>query len=186
MRTNFGAKEILFPMPVLIIGSYDENGKADAMNAAWGSIGDTKEVFLCLSPEHKSVKNILKTKEFTVSPATLENIVPADYVGIASANTVSDKMEKSGLHVSKAEMLNAPQFDEFPVSLECRLKSYDDSCGHLFAEIVNVNADESVLTEGKIDIAKLKPVSYNAVTHTYHLVNGEACAKAFNCGSALK
>ena len=95
-------------------------------------------------------------------------------------------MEKSGLHVSKAEMVNAPQFDEFPVSLECRLKSYDDSCGHLFAEIVNVNADESVLTEGKIDIAKLKPVSYNAVTHTYHLVNGEACAKAFNCGSALK
>lgn len=186
MRTNFGAKEILFPMPVLIIGSYDENGNADAMNAAWGSIGDTKEVFLCLDASHKTVKNILKTKEFTVSPATIENIIPADYVGIASANTVNDKMQKSGLHVSKAENVNAPLFEEFPVSLECRLKSYDESCGHLFAEIINVNADESVLTEGKIDIAKLKPAVYNPVTHTYHLVNGEESAKAFNCGMALK
>ena len=90
-----GKKSVITPEGVFIIGTYDENGVPNAMNAAWGSIGDTKEVFLCLSPEHKSVKNILKTKEFTVSPATLENIVPADYVGIASANTVSDKMEKS-------------------------------------------------------------------------------------------
>lgn len=186
MRTNFGAKEILFPMPVLIIGTYDENGNPDAMNAAWGSIGDTKEVFMCLSPEHKTVKNLLKTKEFTVSPATLENMVPADYVGIASGNTVENKIEKAGLHASKADNVNAPQFDQFPVTLECRLKSYDDTCGHLFGEIVNVNADESVLTDGKIDIAKLKPISYNAVTHTYHVVNGEPSAKAFNCGNVLK
>ncbi len=186
MRTSFGPKEILFPMPVLIIGTYDENGNPDAMNAAWGSIGDTKEVFICLSPEHKTVKNLLKTKEFTVSPATLASVIPADYVGIVSANKEADKIKKSGLHASKAENVNAPQFDEFPVSLECRLKSFDESCGHLFGEIVNVNADESVLTEGKIDIAKLKPITYNSAAHTYHVVSGESCGNAFSCGSALK
>ena len=186
MRSDCGAKEILFPMPVLIVGSYDENGKADAMNAAWGGIGDTKEVFLCLDASHKTVKNILKTKEFTVSPATLENVIPADYVGIESANKVENKMEKSGLHVEKAKNVNAPVFAEFPVSLECRLKSYDEKTSHLFGEIVNVTADEAVLTEGKIDIAKLKPISYNPVAHTYHLVNAEPCAQAFSCGAALK
>ncbi|WP_027728869.1 flavin reductase family protein [Treponema sp. C6A8] len=186
MRSDCGAKEILFPMPVLIVGSYDENGKADAMNAAWGGIGDTKEVFLCLDASHKTVKNILKTKEFTVSPATLENVIPTDYVGIESANKVENKMEKSGLHVEKAKNVNAPVFAEFPVSLECRLKSYDEKTSHLFGEIVNVTADEAVLTEGKIDIAKLKPISYNPVAHTYHLVNAESCAQAFSCGAALK
>lgn len=186
MRTDFGAREILFPMPVLIIGTYDENGKPDAMNAAWGSIGDTKEVFLCLDPEHKTVKNLLKTREFTVSPATMDKIVEADYVGIVSANTEADKIEKAGLHHSKSKNVNAPVFEEFPVSLECRLKSFDESCGHLFGEIVNITADDSVITDGKIDIAKLKPVAYNSAAHTYHVVNGEACAKAFNCGNALK
>ena len=186
MRSDCGAKEILFPMPVLIVGSYDENGKADAMNAAWGGIGDTKEVFLCLDASHKTVKNILKTREFTVSPATLENVIPADYVGIESANKVENKMEKSGLHVEKSKNVNAPVFAEFPVSLECRLKSYDEKSSHLFGEIVNITADESVLTDGKIDIVKLKPIAFNSVTHTYHLVNGEACAQAFSCGAVLK
>lgn len=186
MRTEIGAKEILFPMPVLIIGSYDENGKADAMNAAWGGIGDTKEVFLCLDASHKTVKNILKTKEFTVSPATLAGLIPADYVGIESANKVENKIEKSGLHVEKAKNVNAPVFQEFPLSLECRLKSYDEKTSHLFGEIINIIADDSVLTDGKIDIAKLKPLSYNPVDHTYHLVNADSCGQAFSCGAVLK
>ena len=186
MRTDIGAKEILFPMPVLIVGTYDENGKPDAMNAAWGGIGDTKEVFLCLDGSHKTVKNLLKTKEFTVSPANLAGVIPADYVGIESSNKVENKIEKSGLHAEKSKNVNAPAFEEFPVTLECRLKSYDEKTSHLFGEIVNITADESVLTDGKIDISKLKPISYNPVAHTYHVVNGEACAAAFSCGAVLK
>ena len=186
MRSDVGAKEILFPMPVLIVGTYDENGKPDAMNAAWGGIGDTKEVFLCLDASHKTVKNLLKTKEFTVSPATLASVIPADYVGIESANKVENKIEKSGLHAEKSKKVNAPVFAEFPVTLECRLKSYDEKTSHLFGEIVNITADESVLSDGKIDIAKVKPISYNPVAHTYHLVNAESCGAAFSCGSVLK
>ena len=186
MRSDVGAKEILFPMPVLIVGTYDENGKPDAMNAAWGGIGDTKEVFLCLDASHKTVKNLLKTKEFTVSPATLASVIPADYVGIESANKVENKIEKSGLHAEKSKKVNAPVFSEFPVTLECRLKSYDEKTSHLFGEIVNITADDSVLSDVKIDIAKVKPISYNPVAHTYHLVNAESCGAAFSCGSVLK
>jgi len=186
MRANFGAKEILFPMPVLMIGTYDEKGTPDCMNAAWGGIGDTKQIFICLSPEHKTVKNILASKEFTVSPAVLDKVVECDYFGIASGNSVENKVEKAGFHCVKSENVNAPVFDELPVTLECKLISYDEESCHLFGEIVNVNADESVLTDGKIDISKLKPITYNPVSHTYHLVNGEPAAQAFKCGTQIK
>ena len=102
MRKDFGKKTWLYPMPVLIIGTFDENGVPDAMNAAWGGIGDDNQVFICLSPEHKTVKNILVKKEFTVSVATEGTIVPCDYVGVVSGNDTPDKIEKSGLSAVKA------------------------------------------------------------------------------------
>lgn len=186
MKVDFGAKEILFPMPVLMIGTYDENGIPDCMNAAWGSIGDTKQVFICLDPLHKTVKNILAKKEFTVSPGTLKSVIACDYLGIASGNDTPDKIKKAGFTLEKAKNVDAPLFAELPLSLECRLISYDEKSCHLFGEIVNIVADDSILTDGKIDIKKLEPITYNPVDHTYHAVNNEAAAKAFNCGLQLK
>lgn len=94
MRKILEKQTLLYPMPVLIIGTYDENGKADAMNAAWGGIKDTNQIYICLSPEHKTVKNLLKTKAITVSMGTSEQVVACDYVGIASGNREENKIEK--------------------------------------------------------------------------------------------
>ena len=106
MRKNFGAKPYIYPQPVFIIGSYDENGVADAMNAAWGSIADYETIALYLSAGHKTVKNILNKKAFTVSMATEDEMTASDYVGIVSANTVPNKLEKTKWHISKSETID--------------------------------------------------------------------------------
>ena len=185
MRKNLGAKEILYPMPVLIIATYDENGNADAMNAAWGSIGDTAQVFICLSPEHKTVKNIMAKKAFTVSVGTKNQLAACDYVGIVSGNTESKKIEKSGFTVTKSEFVDAPVINELPYTLECKLISYDEKSCHLFGEIVNITADESILTDGKIDYKKLQPITYDPVNH-YYIELGEVAGHAFKDGQKLK
>lgn len=185
MRKNFGKKTWLYPMPVLIIGTYDENGVPDAMNAAWGGIGDDNQIAICLSPEHKTVKNILVKKEFTVSVADVQNVVACDYVGIASGNDTPNKIEKSGLHPVKAENVDAPYFEELPMTLECRLISYDEKSCHLFGDIVNVSVDEKILTGDKIDVKKLNPITYDSVAHTY-IALGEVVGKAFSDGLKLK
>lgn len=113
-------------MPVLIIVTYDEAGVPDAMNAAWGMISDMDKVTLCLDARHKTVKNIMVKKEFTVSMADAKNVVASDYVGIASGNDVPDKVAKTGCHVTKSEYVDEPIFDELPVTLECKMISYDE------------------------------------------------------------
>ena len=121
MRKNFGKKTWFYPLPVLIIGSYDENGKADAMNAAWGGIYDSDKVVLCLSENHKTTQNIKKRGAFTVSFADTAHVVEADYVGLVSANEVEDKLERAGFHTTKSEFVDAPLIDELPMMLECKL-----------------------------------------------------------------
>lgn len=101
MRKDFGSNPWFYPLPVLIIGTYDEAGKPDAMNAAWGGLYDANLVELCLSESHKTTKNIKLKKAFTVSFADAENVAACDYVGIVSGNNTPDKMEKSGLTAEK-------------------------------------------------------------------------------------
>lgn len=185
MRKNFGAKPILYPQPVFIIGTYDENGAPDAMNAAWGGISEADEISLCLSAEHKTVKNILKTGAFTVSMATADTVVHCDYVGIVSGNDAADKMEKAGFHAVKSEFVNAPLFAELPMAVECRFKSYDEETCRMVGQVVNVCAEESILTNGKIDPMKLRPITYDSANHAYHVL-GEKVGNAFSDGKALK
>ncbi len=184
MRKDLGNKPWIYPQPVLIVGTYDEDGVPDLMNAAWGGVGDDHQVFLCLSPEHRTVKNMLKTKAFTVSLAVAEQLVPCDYVGIASGNDVPDKVERSGLHVEKAPHVNAPLVKELPVCLECELISYEPVHCHTFGEIINVSVDESVLSGGKIDPKKLDPLIYSICTGEYFRL-GEAAGKAHSAGREL-
>ena len=185
MRKNFGAKPYLYPQPVLIIGTYDENGNPDAMNAAWGGISEANEISICLSAGHKTVKNLLKTGAFTVSMADADHVTECDYLGIASGNTVPDKFAKSGLHATASSLVNAPLIDELPMALECRVIGYGpDSC-ILRGEILNVNADERILTDGRIDPAKLRPITFDPVNNAY-LVIGEKVGNAFRDGAKLK
>lgn len=185
MRKNFGAKPILYPQPVFIIGSYDENGTPDAMNAAWGGISESDEISMCLSAGHKTVKNILARKAFTVSMATADTVVPCDFVGLVSGNNMENKLEKAGFHTSKSAFLDAPLIDELPMAVECTLVSYDSETCCMVGKIVNVCADESVLTDGNIDPMKLRPITYDGMNHAYHVL-GEKVGQAFHDGAALQ
>ena len=148
MRKNFGSNSWLYPMPVLIIATYDEQERPNAMNAAWGGIFTDEMIGICLSERHKTTQNILSTRAFTVSMATAEQVVACDYVGLESGNRVPDKFAKAGFHATRSEFVNAPLIDELPMALECELVSYDKESCHLVGKIVNITADESVLTEG--------------------------------------
>lgn len=185
MRKNFGKKTWFYPLPVLIIGSYDENGKADAMNAAWGGIYDSDKVVLCLSENHKTTQNIKKRGAFTVSFADTAHVVEADYVGLVSANEVEDKLERAGFHTTKSEFVDAPLIDELPMTLECKLIKVNED-GNIIGEIVNVNADDSVLGEdGMIDATKLQAISYDPIHNTY-VKMGEKVGNAFSDGANLE
>lgn len=186
MRKNFGAKPYTYPQPVLIIATYDENGTADAMNAAWGGISRETQISMCLSAGHKTTKNILARGAFTVSMADAAHVVECDYVGIASANDVPDKLERAGFHTTKSELVDAPLIDELLMALECKLVSFDEETCRLVGEIVNVSADERILGEnGKIDPAKLEPITFDPVNNTY-LKLGEKVGNAFRDGLKLR
>ena len=185
MKINFGTQTFMYPMPVLIIASYGPDGTPDAMNAAWGGIHDTNQIGICLSPEHKTVKNILDRKAFSVSMADAAHVAACDYVGIVSGNKEPAKVQKAGFTVTKSEIVDAPVINELPMALECKLVSYDENSGYMVADIVNVCADESVLTDGKIDPSKLNPITYDPVNHTY-IKLGEVEGHAFQYVKSLK
>lgn len=184
MRKNFGAKTWLYPMPVLIIGTYDEQGIPNAMNAAWGGIYDTGLVMVCLADDHKTTENIKKAGAFTISFATAQTVVPCDYVGIVSANRQPDKFAKAGFHATKSEYVNAPVIDELPMTVECKLVKFNED-GICIGEIINVAADESILDEdGRVDAKKLDPIIYDSVTHAYWNL-GERVGQAFSDGKKI-
>lgn len=186
MRKNFGPQTYLYPMPVLIVAAYDAAGVPNAMNAAWGGISEENEISMCLSPEHKTVKNILARGAFTVSVADAAHVAACDYVGIASGNDVPDKLERAGFHAEKAAFVDAPVLQELPMTLECKLKSYDEASCRMVGEIVNVSAAEQVLdAEGSIDPVKLNPISFDPVNHAYYAL-GEKVGEAFADGLSIQ
>ena len=185
MRADFGAKPCVYPMPVFIIGTYGEDGVPDAMNAAWGGIAEEDRITICLDASHKTTANILARKAFTVSMAVEGQVERCDYAGIVSANDVPDKFAKAGFHAVKSDKVDAPLIQELPMAMECELISYDEKTCAMFGKIVNVCADESVLTDGKIDPRKLKPITYDPVNHDYYAL-GEVVGKAFSDGKKLR
>ena len=185
MRKNFGSQHWLFPQPVLMIATYNEDGTPDIMNAAWGGISDSDEISISISNTHKTAKNLLKRGAFTVSFATADQVAACDYVGLVSGNKVPDKFARAGFHAVKSEFVDAPLVEELPMALECRVRSYDTETDILRGEIVNVCADETILTDGKIDPAKLRPIVFDPVNHDY-LELGAKAGKAFGEGNKLK
>ena len=186
MRKDFGANAWMYPMPVLILASYDEAGTPDAMNAAWGGISGGHQLTACISAGHQTTRNILARKAFTVSMADVDHLVACDYLGMVSGKDVPDKLARAGLHVSPAPNVDAPLIDELPMTLECRLMSYDEATGQLIGDIVNICADERVLDgQGRIDPDKLQPITFDPVHNVYRQL-GKAVGHAFLDGAALK
>lgn len=186
MKKDLGVKPYIMPMPVLIIGTYNEDGSADAMNAAWGTLCEMNTVALYLSEGHKTVANIRARKAFTVAIADEAHLIPSDYVGLVSAHTEKKKIEKSGFTVSKSSRIDAPVIDELPLTLECKLDYIDEKSGCVYGEIVNVIAEESILDEsGNVDLNKLNPISYDPASRSYFTM-GKKAGKAFGAGAVLK
>ena len=186
MKT-FEPESLIFPMPVLIIGTYDEEGKPNAMNAAWGGIYDYGQIMICLS-SHKTTDNIRKNKAFTISFATVDTVTSSDYVGIVSQKEEPNKIEKAGLTPVKAKNVNAPIFTNYPLTLECELvEVFNEGEGgdNFVGKIVNVSADESILTEGKVDYKKLRPLAFDP-TNAKYIALGDEVAQAFKEGIKLK
>ena len=187
MRTKLNITEGIFPMPVLMVATYNEDGSVNVMNAAWGTMQSRGTVALNLTETHKTVKNIKAKKAFTVSIADAAHLVEADYFGVESGNKVNDKFERSGLTASKAEMVDAPVINEFPLCLECEFIEYqhNDYGVGVIGKVVNVTADEHVMVDGKLDMSLVNAIAFDPYTHGYYKVT-ERVGEAFKDGLKLK
>ena len=185
---NFGSKPWLLPQPVLIIGTYDKDGKPNAMNAAWGGTWDMHEIMISLG-SHKTTDNLAVNNEFTVAFATTDTMVAADYVGLASGRNTSDKMERTGWTVEKAPNVNAPLFKEFPMTMECRVKeklNESETGYYLIAEVIDIQCDEKYLAaDGQPDVERMQIITYDPVHHGY-IELGKTVGKASADSKKLK
>ncbi|MDE6006229.1 MAG: flavin reductase family protein [Muribaculaceae bacterium] len=185
---NFRPTAWLLPQPVLIIGTYDEDGTPNAMNAAWAGQWDIKDIMISLG-SHATTDNLNRCGEFTVTFATAETHVAADYVGVVSGRKDHDKIAKTKWEVKKADNVNAPIFANFPMTLECRVKEKlnESKTGfYLIAEIVNIVCDEKYLAEdGKPDVEKMGLISFDPI-HNGYIELGRRVGNAFHDGLALK
>lgn len=190
MRKNF-EDAMVTPLPVLMIGTYDEDGNANVMNIAWGGQCGPKHVAINIGlpeVEKKTLKNIKVKKEFTVSYATKDTMEISDYFGLFSGNVV-DKIAEAEVNVEKAENVDAPIIAEYPLTAECKLVEMNENdLGemHIIGEIVNISADESILdNDGNISVDKLQPIIYDSIGKTYRIV-GEVVGTAFEDGIKIK
>lgn len=188
MKKSVGAKTLLFPTPVLMVGTYDKAGKPNLMNAAWGGIccSDPPCVTVSLRKARHSYTGIEERKAFTIGIACEGKMVEADYVGIVSGRDV-DKFAASGLTSVRSEVVDAPYAAEFPVVLECRLLHTFELGVHtqFIGEIIDVKADVEVFgDDGQLDIMKIKPLIYDTSHKGYHSV-GPLLGKAYTVGKEL-
>jgi flavin reductase (DIM6/NTAB) family NADH-FMN oxidoreductase RutF len=178
-----GDKSVITPEAVFIIGTYDENGMPNAMNAAWAMQSDMNEITIMLS-KHKTTENFEKTGAFTVAFGTADTVLISDYFGVETGKKVN-KIEKAGCHVHKSAHVNAPIIEEYPLTLECKVKSWDPATGYVIGEIVASQADERILTDGKVDLGKLMPIIFDPSFNAYRVV-GDIVGKAFKDGLQQK
>lgn len=187
MRRELNITEGIFPMPVLMIATYNEDGSVNVMNAAWGTMQERDMVALNLTESHKTVKNIKARGAFTVSIADAGHVTEADYFGVESGNRTTDKFKNSGLTASKSKVVDAPVINEFPLCLECRFVEYQTNkygCG-VIGKVIKVTADEKVMEGDKLNMSLVNAIAFDPYTHGYYKVT-ERVGEAFKDGSTLK
>ena len=171
----------IFPMPVILIATYNEDGSVDVMNAAWGCAYDLKQILLNISESHQTTKNIRRNGAFTVTMGTVDHMAESDYVGLVSAERVKDKFARTGLKAHKSDLVNAPILDDFPICMECKPLEYNGEYGVL-GEVLRLSVDEEYVDDkGIVDLAKMKIIAYDPFNHGYYVV-GEKVGQAFNAG----
>lgn len=187
MKKSIKTAGAIFPMPVLLISTYNEDGSIDVMNAAWGTMLDPKRVALNLTESHKTVENIKNRKGFVVHFADADHMVEADYFGVVSAHKEKDKFTKSGLTAVKSELVDAPIINEFPIAMECEFVEYqgDDTGLGVIGNVLNILVEEDKMKDGKVDIEALKAIAFDSFTMGYYLVS-QRVGDAFKDGMKLK
>lgn len=187
MTKNFHAKPYLFPMPTYMIGTYNEDDTVDVMMMAWGGICAEDMVALNLEAEHKTVANIESRKAFTLAVPGTDTLRESDFLGIATANKMADKFERSGLHAVRSERVDAPVITEYPITLECQvIEMQSQPYGlRVLGKIVNVIADEKVLDgAGNIDVSKIHAFAFDQMQNGYYAI-GEKVGQAWHSGADL-
>ena len=187
MKKELGVNPYLFPMPTYMIGTYNEDGTVDVMMMAWGGICAEDRVALNLEADHKTVANIRARGAFTLAIPGTDTLEASDFFGIATANKMADKFERTGLHAAKSSRVDAPVIEEYPVTLERVVEKLEDEPYGLrvLGRIVNVLADEKVLDEQeKIDAGKLNAFIFDQMRNGYYAV-GEKIGQAWHSGAAL-
>ena len=189
MKKSIGAKTILYPTPVLIVGTYDKAGKPNVMTVAWGGI-------CCSVPPCASISvreathtygNLMEHKAFTISIPSENYVKQADFIGIASGKDV-DKFAATGLTPVKSDMVNAPYVAEFPLVLECKVIHTHKIGLHtqFIGEILDIKADESVIGEKGPEIDKIKPFLWSPDYGRGYYGLGQFLGKAFSLGKDPK
>ena len=187
MRTKLDLTEGIFPMPVLMVATYNEYGGVNVMNAAWGTMLERDRVALNLTETHKTVKNIKARKGFVVHIADVKHVVEADYFGIASGNTEKEKFAKSGMTYTKSDLVDAPVINEFPIAMECEFIEYqsDDTGLGVIGKVLRTSVEEANMKDGKVDVDSLEAIAFDPYTHGYYKVGGRV-GEAFKDGAKLK
>lgn len=185
---NFKPSAWLLPQPVLIIGTYDENGQPNAMNAAWGGQWDYHQIMISMGT-HATTRNLNLNNEFTIAFATVDTMIEADYVGVVSALKNPDKIKNTHWTVEKAPSVNAPLFKEFPFTMECRIKEklFESETGYyIIADIINILCDDKYLaSDGKPDVEKMNLITFDPI-HNNYIALGQKAGNAFSDGLKLK
>ncbi|KQC05987.1 MAG: flavoredoxin [Smithella sp. SDB] len=185
MKKSFGAKTLVYPTPVWLVGTYDKNGKPNAATIAWGGVCSSKPPCVAISLRETTYThgNIMERKAFTINIPSSAQVEIADYCGVASGKNV-DKFAAAKITAIKSEIVDAPFIQEFPMILECKLSNFI-GIGihtHFIGEILNVKIDESVLGEDELpDILKINPVIYVPEIKSYYAA-GKYLGKAFSMG----
>ena len=179
-RKNFGPDHALVttPQPCVMIATWDKDHVPDVMMAAWAGQYDYKKIVVSMS-KHKTTENFELTGAFTVSFADVRTVAESDYFGLVSGNKVPDKVARAGFTVTPSPNVDAPIINEYPLTLECKVVSWED--GILVGEVVNMSADDCILTDGKVDLGKLQPIVFDAASMTYRSV-GDIVGKAWGDG----
>ena len=182
-RKNFGPEHALVttPQPCVMIATWDKDRTPDVMMAAWAGQYDYRQIVVSMS-KHKTTENLELTGAFTVSFADVHTVAESDYLGLVSGGKVPDKVAKAGFTVTPSPNVDAPIIDQYPLTLECKVVSWAD--GILVGEVVNMSADERILTDGKVDLTKLQPIVFDAAALCYRAIGAEV-GKAWGAGKVF-
>ncbi|MBO4364149.1 MAG: flavin reductase family protein [Clostridia bacterium] len=187
MKKQIKTTEAIFPMPVLLIATFNDDGTVDVMNAAWGTMLDRDMVALNLTETHTTVQNIKKRKAFVVHIADAKHVVEADWFGVVHGSKEPDKFKKSGLTFEKSGLVDAPVINELPIAMECEFVEYqNDATGiGVIGKVLRTSVEEANLKDGKVDIDSLEAIAFDPYTHGYYKVGGRV-GDAFKTGLKLK